>query len=93
MLNEEALGDEIVDYDIPTLLDIGILKQSRELKILIYSSTHPFRRSALPSLMLKSPRDHPSQDVHCIDKLLSTFLKEVKTRWKFLGLFRLRPFT
>lgn len=31
MLYEEALGrDEIVDYDIPTLLDIGILEQSRE---------------------------------------------------------------
>ena len=52
VFGEEALRrNGILDSDIPTLLDIGMLGRSENLRILTYSSTHLFRRSVLPSFI------------------------------------------
>ncbi|XP_028637683.1 NACHT, LRR and PYD domains-containing protein 4F-like [Grammomys surdaster] len=78
----------IMDSDIPTLLDIGMLGKIRELEN-SYIFLHPSVQEVCAAIfyLLKSHVDHPSQDVKSIETVLFMFLKKVKTQWIFLGCF------
>ncbi|XP_021045438.1 NACHT, LRR and PYD domains-containing protein 4A-like [Mus pahari] len=89
MFNEEALRrNGIVDSDIPTLLDIGMLGKIRESEN-FYIFLHPSVQEVCAAIfyLLKSHDDHPSQDVKCIETLMFMFLTKVKVQWVFLGCF------
>nr|XP_034348800.1 NACHT, LRR and PYD domains-containing protein 4F-like [Arvicanthis niloticus] len=78
----------IMDSDIPTLLDIGMLGKSRELKnsyIFLHRSVQEV--CAAIFYLLKSHVDHPSRDVKSIETVLFMFLKKAKPQWNFLGCF------
>ncbi|XP_021044882.1 NACHT, LRR and PYD domains-containing protein 4B, partial [Mus pahari] len=89
VFNEEALRrNDIMDSDIPTLLDIGILEQSRESEnsyIFFHPSVQEF--CAAMFYLLHSEMEHSCQAVCFIETLLFTFLKKVKKQWVFLGCF------
>lgn len=89
VFNEEALRrNGIMDSDIPTLLDLGMLVKSRESEN-SYIFLHPSVQEVCAAIfyLLKSHEEHPSQYVKCIDILIFMFLKKVKTQWIFLGCF------
>nr|XP_038951962.1 NACHT, LRR and PYD domains-containing protein 4B [Rattus norvegicus] len=89
VFSEETLRrNGILDSDIPTLLDIGILEQSRESQnsyIFFHPSVQEF--CAAMFYLLQTHMNHPSPDVLHVEKLLFSFLKEVNTQWIFLGRF------
>ncbi|XP_021028470.1 NACHT, LRR and PYD domains-containing protein 4F-like isoform X2 [Mus caroli] len=89
VFGEEALRrNGILDSDIPTLLDIGMLGKIREFEN-SYIFLHPSVQEVCAAIfyLLKSHVDHPSQDVKSIETVLFMFLKKVKTQWIFLGCF------
>ncbi|XP_032746604.1 NACHT, LRR and PYD domains-containing protein 4A-like isoform X2 [Rattus rattus] len=89
VFSEESLRrNGIMDSDIPTLLDIGMLVKIRESEN-SYIFLHPSVQEVCAAIFyfLKSHEDHPSQYVKCIDILIFTFLKKIKTEWIFLGCF------
>ncbi|XP_032751097.1 NACHT, LRR and PYD domains-containing protein 4B-like [Rattus rattus] len=89
VFSEETLRrNGILDSDIPTLLDIGILEQSRESQnsyIFFHPSVQEF--CAAMFYLLQTHMNHPSPDVLHVEKLLFSFLEEVNTQWIFLGRF------
>nr|AAU06319.1 NALP-gamma [Mus musculus] len=89
VFNEEALRrNGIMDSDIPTLLDIGILEQSRESEnsyIFLHPSVQEF--CAAMFYLLHSEMDHSCQGVYFIETFLFTFLNKIKKQWVFLGCF------
>ncbi|XP_032752173.1 NACHT, LRR and PYD domains-containing protein 4A-like isoform X2 [Rattus rattus] len=89
VFSEEALRrNGIMDSDIPTLLDIGMLGKIREFEN-SYLFLHPSVQEACAAIfyLLKSHGVHPSQDVKSIETVLFMFLKKVKTQWIFWGCF------
>lgn len=85
---EDLRQNGIVDSDIPTLLDIGMLVKIRESEdsyIFLYPSVQEV--CAAIFYLLKSHEDHPSQYVKCIDILIFKFLEKIKTQWTLLGCF------
>lgn len=89
VFSEESLTrNGIMDSDIPTLLDIGMLVKIRESEN-SYIFFHPSVQEVCAAIFyfLKSHEDHPSQYVKCIDILIFMFLKKIKTEWIFLGCF------
>ncbi|XP_031240093.1 NACHT, LRR and PYD domains-containing protein 4A isoform X2 [Mastomys coucha] len=89
VFGEEALRrNGIMDSDIPTLLDIGMLANIRESEN-SYVFFHPSVQEVCAAIfyLLKSHVDHPSQDVKSIETLMFIFLKKVKVQWIFLGWF------
>ncbi|XP_052036228.1 NACHT, LRR and PYD domains-containing protein 4C-like [Apodemus sylvaticus] len=89
VFGEEALRrNGIMDSDIPTLLDTRILEKRKESEN-SYTFLHPSVQEVCAAIfyLIKSPVDHPSQDVKCIETLMFTFLKKVKVQWIFLGCF------
>ncbi|XP_076783506.1 NACHT, LRR and PYD domains-containing protein 4A-like [Arvicanthis niloticus] len=89
VFSEEALRrNGIMDSDIPTLLDIGMLGKIRESEN-IYIFPHPSVQEVCAAIfyLLKSHDDHPSQDVRDVETLFFMFLMKVKVRWVFLGCF------
>ncbi|XP_028637685.1 NACHT, LRR and PYD domains-containing protein 4A-like isoform X2 [Grammomys surdaster] len=89
VFSEEALRrNGIMDSDIPTLLDIGMLGkigESENSYIFFHQSVQEV--CAAIFYLLKSHDDHPSEDVKCIETLMYTFLMKVKVQWVFLGCF------
>ncbi|XP_052036302.1 NACHT, LRR and PYD domains-containing protein 4 isoform X2 [Apodemus sylvaticus] len=89
VFGEEALRrNGIMDSDIPTLLDIRILEKRKESEN-SYTFFHPSVQEVCAAIfyLIKSPVDHPSQDVKSIETLMFTFLRKVKVQWIFLGCF------
>ncbi|GAB1291523.1 NACHT, LRR and PYD domains-containing protein 4C [Apodemus speciosus] len=89
VFGEEALRrNGIMDSDIPTLLDIGILEKRKESEN-SYIFLHPSVQEVCAAIfyLLKSHVDHPSQDVKSIETLMFTFLRKVKVQWIFWGCF------
>ncbi|XP_076783544.1 NACHT, LRR and PYD domains-containing protein 4A-like isoform X2 [Arvicanthis niloticus] len=89
VFGEEALRrNGIINSDIPTLLDIGMLVNIRECEN-SYLFLHPSIQEVCAAIfyLLKSHVDHPTRDVKSIETLMFTFLKKVKVQWNFLGCF------
>ncbi|XP_028637681.1 NACHT, LRR and PYD domains-containing protein 4A-like isoform X2 [Grammomys surdaster] len=89
VFDEEALRrNGIMDSDISTLLDIGLLANIRESEN-SYVFLHPSIQEVCAAIfyLLKSHMDHPTQDVKSIETLMFTFLKKVNVQWNFWGCF------
>ncbi|XP_038951893.1 NACHT, LRR and PYD domains-containing protein 4F-like isoform X2 [Rattus norvegicus] len=89
VFSEEALRrNGIMDSDIPTLLDIGMLGKIREFEN-SYLFLHPSVQEICAAIfyLLKSHGVHPSQDVKSVETVLFMFLKKVKTQWILWGSF------
>nr|XP_034348482.1 NACHT, LRR and PYD domains-containing protein 4C-like [Arvicanthis niloticus] len=89
VFSEEALRrNGIMDSDIPTLLDIGILRKIRESEN-SYIFLHPSIQEVCAAIfyLLKSHEDHPCEHVRRVDILFIMFLNNVRTQWIFSGSF------
>ncbi|XP_032752170.1 NACHT, LRR and PYD domains-containing protein 4A-like isoform X1 [Rattus rattus] len=78
----------ILDSDIPTLLDIGMLGKMGKFES-CYIFLHPSLQEACAAIfyLLKSHVDHPIQEVKSVEALLFTFLKKAKVQWILGGRF------